>query len=163
MKKLITILMAMVISIALTAQSISPEVVASAGDYYENGNGSLSWTLGEIATETYSNGSVILTQGFQQSTYSITFIEEKQNNDFNISVYPNPTSDYINIEFDIKNKSDVLIQLCDINGRILLNETINSTENNKQYDFNIFSTGMYFLRISSEKDNYSETYKIQKK
>ncbi len=27
---------------------------------------SLSWTLGEIATETFSNGSYILTQGFQQ-------------------------------------------------------------------------------------------------
>ncbi len=66
MKKLITILTVMVISIALTAQSVSPEVVASAGDYYENGNVSLSWTLGEISTETYSNGGVILTQGFQQ-------------------------------------------------------------------------------------------------
>ena len=48
------------------AQSVSPEVVASAGDYYENANVSLSWTLGEIATETYSTGNIILTQGFQQ-------------------------------------------------------------------------------------------------
>ncbi len=66
MKKLTTILAALVISIAITAQSVSPEVTTSAGDYYYNGNISLSWSLGEIATETYSNGNVILTQGFQQ-------------------------------------------------------------------------------------------------
>ncbi|NOX47177.1 MAG: hypothetical protein GXO89_09395 [Chlorobi bacterium] len=66
MKKTITILTVMLISLTISAQSVSPEVVASAGDYYENGNLSISWTLGEIATETYSNGGIILTQGFQQ-------------------------------------------------------------------------------------------------
>jgi len=48
------------------AQSIERDVVASSGDYYEGANISLSWTLGEIAIETYDNGSNILTQGFQQ-------------------------------------------------------------------------------------------------
>ncbi len=59
----------------LSAQSVSPQVVASSGDYYQGTNASLSWTLGEIATETYSNGSIILTQGFQQPvSVSITGI-----------------------------------------------------------------------------------------
>lgn len=55
----------------ILAQSVSPQVVSSAGDYYDNGNISLSWTLGEIATETFSNGNIMLTQGFQQP-YGIT-------------------------------------------------------------------------------------------
>lgn len=54
------------VPVFIYAQSVSPEVVTSSGDYYENANVSLSWTLGEIATETYTNGNVILTQGFQQ-------------------------------------------------------------------------------------------------
>ena len=66
MKKISTLLVGLVISLTITAQSVSPEVVASAGDYFEGINASLSWTLGEIATETYSNGGIILTQGFQQ-------------------------------------------------------------------------------------------------
>jgi len=49
-----------------SAQSIERDVVASSGDYYEGANISISWTLGEIATETYNNGTNILTQGFQQ-------------------------------------------------------------------------------------------------
>ena len=66
MKKISTLLVGLAISLTITAQSVSPEVVASAGDYFEGTNASLSWTLGEIATETYSNGNIILTQGFQQ-------------------------------------------------------------------------------------------------
>jgi hypothetical protein len=59
----------------LMAQSVSPQVVTSSGDFYQGTNASLSWTLGEIATETYSNGSTILTQGFQQPvSVSITGI-----------------------------------------------------------------------------------------
>ena len=52
--------------ISCLSQSIERSVVASSGDYYEVGNISLSWTLGEIATETYTSGNTILTQGFQQ-------------------------------------------------------------------------------------------------
>ncbi|MCB2219858.1 MAG: hypothetical protein KQI35_05625 [Bacteroidetes bacterium] len=49
-----------------SAQSIERSVVASAGDYFEGAGVSMSWTLGEIATETFTSGNVILTQGFQQ-------------------------------------------------------------------------------------------------
>ncbi|MCD4694622.1 MAG: hypothetical protein K8S16_00165 [Bacteroidales bacterium] len=66
MKKLNIITIACLLSLTVAAQSLSPEVIASSGDYYEGTNNSISFTLGEIATETYSNGSNILTQGFQQ-------------------------------------------------------------------------------------------------
>jgi hypothetical protein len=66
MKKFSIIIIGGLLSFAVAAQSLSPEVIASSGDYYENANASLSWTLGEIATETYSAGGSILTQGFQQ-------------------------------------------------------------------------------------------------
>jgi len=54
-------------TILCTAQSIERDVVAGSGDYFEGTNSLLSWTLGEIATETYSAGNIILTQGFQQA------------------------------------------------------------------------------------------------
>jgi hypothetical protein len=66
MKTLKVILLSLIIPLISFAQSVGPEVIASAGDYYEGANVSLSWTLGELATETYSNGNIILTQGFQQ-------------------------------------------------------------------------------------------------
>ena len=55
----------------LIAQSIERDVVASSGDYFEGVDISLSWTLGEIATETYIAGNNILTQGFQQPSITL--------------------------------------------------------------------------------------------
>ena len=46
------------------AQSLSPVVIAVLGGYSTAGGFSLSWTLGETATETFSNGGYILIQGF---------------------------------------------------------------------------------------------------
>ncbi|MCD4697881.1 MAG: hypothetical protein K8S16_16775 [Bacteroidales bacterium] len=66
--KRISILVLFLIPLFVVSQSVSPEVVSSAGDYFEGANASLSWTLGEIATETYTSGNIILTQGFQQPT-----------------------------------------------------------------------------------------------
>ena len=50
----------------LSFQVKAQQVIASAGGYYEGDNISISWTLGEPVTETFSGGGVILTQGFQQ-------------------------------------------------------------------------------------------------
>lgn len=66
--KSLTVILAMQLSgvIACFSQSIERDVVASSGDYFEGAGISFCWTLGEIATETHSNGNTILTQGFQQ-------------------------------------------------------------------------------------------------
>ncbi len=48
------------------SQTIDRQVVSSSGDYFEGPNSSISRTLGEIATETLTNGNFIITQGFQQ-------------------------------------------------------------------------------------------------
>jgi len=65
--KTITLATLFTISITLCiAQSIDRDVISSAGDHFQGPNSSLSWTLGEIATETLTDGNIILTQGFQQ-------------------------------------------------------------------------------------------------
>jgi len=66
MKTLILTIVFLTGAMICSSQSIERDVVASSGDFFEGDNISLSWTLGEIAVETYDNGSNILTQGFQQ-------------------------------------------------------------------------------------------------
>jgi hypothetical protein len=46
-------------------------VISSGGNEYSAGGNSVSWTIGQIATETYSVPSVTLTQGFQQPSYLV--------------------------------------------------------------------------------------------
>ncbi len=50
----------------LNAQSLSPQVFASAGGYQSNATHSLSFTIGETNTQTLSSVNTMLTQGFQQ-------------------------------------------------------------------------------------------------
>jgi hypothetical protein len=69
--KVITLIVSMAIYCCVQSQSLSPTVIASSGGYFTGTGASLSWTLGEIVTETFSNGSYILTQGFQQPVEGI--------------------------------------------------------------------------------------------
>ncbi len=55
----------------LNAQSLSPQVIASAGGYQANATGSLSFTIGETNTQTLASATHMLTQGFQQP-YKLT-------------------------------------------------------------------------------------------
>lgn len=48
------------------AQSLSPTVIASQGDYFWSPAVSVAWTLGEVMSETYSSSNYFLTQGFHQ-------------------------------------------------------------------------------------------------
>jgi len=66
MKTKILILLFVISSTLCFAQSIHREVIASSGDHFVGANASISWTLGEIATETLTDGNYILTQGFHQ-------------------------------------------------------------------------------------------------
>jgi hypothetical protein len=65
MEKLFLLLLSF-LSLSLFAQTLSPTVISSAGGYSTGTTVTLSWTLGELATETLSTGSITLTQGFQQ-------------------------------------------------------------------------------------------------
>jgi len=66
MKTLFTLIATWLTISVSFSQSVSPDVIATSGDHFQNTNVSVSWTLGELATETYSAGNVILIQGFQQ-------------------------------------------------------------------------------------------------
>lgn len=60
------VILCMGISFACGAQTLSPSVIPAMGGYYTTPSGSLSWTVGETMVQTLTDGSRILTQGFQQ-------------------------------------------------------------------------------------------------
>lgn len=64
------------------------EVIASDGSFSLNSQGSLSWTLGEVVTETFSTSDNFLTQGFQQKLEGFLYIGEISFEDH--IIFPNP-------------------------------------------------------------------------
>ena len=100
------------------------ESVNTAGGNASGSGGSVSYSVGQVfyTTNTGTNGSVA--QGVQQpyEISVVTAIEQAKCINLSVSVYPNPTTDYLTLsigEFDISNLS---YQLYDIRGKLLQNE-----------------------------------------
>lgn len=101
MKILTCICLLLSFSFWLNAQSINPEVLSSAGDEWEVVDfGTLTWTLGELATSTYSNDNRMLTEGFHQPVDLSTPVLEHPALDLNISIFPNPTTGILQVYVD---------------------------------------------------------------
>lgn len=66
-----------------------------------------------------------------------------------ISVYPNPVTDVVNIDFSNINHSNVELQLYDISGRMVISKIITSSDNTKM-DLSKLSSGIYILKIVIE-------------
>lgn len=76
--KLILILGAIACSQLLTvdsfSQTISPKVIPACGGYFTGGGKSLSWTMGETFTRTFSSANHKLSCGFQQPELDVKTI-----------------------------------------------------------------------------------------
>lgn len=140
------------------AQSVSPEVTATAGAHFAIPSIQISWTLGEPITQTLSNSSTHLTQGFQQSNITVVGISDY---DFSYSVeaFPNPTIDVVRIKLS-DNVSEGSIGLVDPSGKTILVRDI--TESDFILDFATYSQGTYFLNLMDENGILLHTVRLQK-
>lgn len=133
-------------------QSIDRDVVSSAGDNYETSIASLSWTLGEVATESFTNTTNTLNQGFHQGNLFVTSIDEELDLDYSIKAYPNPVLDILIVE---TNEPEKEYQIINMNGEVVGNGII--TTEREEVDFTNLPSGVYFISISGNK-----THKIIK-
>lgn len=164
MKRLFTILLTFAFSGYLFSQSISPDVVASAGDYFSNGTVSISWTLGEVATETIGNGTYMLTQGFQQPNYTspVNSVPVYLNPKFEVSLYPNPSTDYVKLTIKGNDDFDLQVSLYDAIGRELLTSKVPSGVSEKTIDMSTYHPGIYFVKISQTNGEGLKTIQVAK-
>lgn len=143
------------ISSMALAQSSSPEVIASGGDFFTGSNFTNSYTIGEMAlVETYTTSGFILTQGFQQPADSTTGITPTTAlNGF--SVYPNPSNGNFSLQLQLDQALDFKIEVYDVLGKLLYTESQLAGLGLYKKDLNLASleSGVYFIRISGSKAN----------
>ena len=102
MKIIYFILLVFFTSARINAQSLSQEVIGSAGDYYSNGNENFSWTLGEVMIETYKMNSNYLTQGFHQPLIKSLLLDDEYEFFNGFSPNVDGINDYWKIPFLVK-------------------------------------------------------------
>lgn len=161
MKKTIITLFSLIICNLIFAQQFKPATISSGGGIMSNANAKLSFTIGEVVTGNIANASSKLTQGFQQNWIVSTGITENIK-DNNILVYPNPASDIINIKFEKEIYAKAIIELLDINGKVLLMQNVADNKAEIQINLSNYSDDIYFIKVSSQHGKTSETFKIYK-
>lgn len=139
----------MLITASAHAQSLSQQVISTAGSFSSSGGFSLSATTGETVTETFSgNANYLLSQGFQQSFDFVTKIEGVQHED-QLVLFPNPCDHYFFAQVPVRILSQEFdLQVFDGNGKIIINQHFQGNFSNEIF-FNMSNEapGIYFLEL----------------
>jgi hypothetical protein len=144
----------------LFSQVIQNEVIASAGETYILDVHEISWTLGESFIESFQNDQLLISQGFHQPTFQFSEIQEQTNPGFSLNIYPNPVKRFVCIDLvQPENDEHFRLTICDITGKILLNQDFGSGQGNK-IDLGQFSEGILFLTVHRLKDGTEQSLKL---
>lgn len=130
------------------AQSLSPQVISSSGGYSSSGAGSLSATTGEMTmVATFSSGSVVITQGFQQPEDFNVGVAPLPEPASGISFGPNPSSGTVNLFFESTAGMEMIFSVLDLKGALLYElETVKYAGSNfLSFDLSTLPAGTYLL------------------
>lgn len=135
----------LIMPVISSAQDTLQSVLGSAGGDYSNSQLSVSWTVGEVMTETLKTDSHMLTQGFHQGNLVVSRIKQDLSVEFQIKTYPNPVKDLLIIESE---NPGFEYQIVNIHGSVISNGIIRSSS--EEIDFNGFPPGTYFLKVEKQ-------------
>lgn len=156
MKKIYTSILTIFTTLTF-AQTNTLQVIGSAGNTATDGNTQLTWTIGESIVNTATSTYNVLTQGFNQGMLLITAIEDLKN--LNVTIQPNPTSDFAIIKLDDHNLSNAQYTLTDINGKIIQQNKIENQQTS--ISFQHLANATYFIQVITNNQK-TKTFKVIK-
>ena len=111
-------------------------------------------------TVTYPGTSIVAYSVFNEATpsdsiyfiikYTVIDVTSIENNKPNYSignVYPNPTSNYFQINYQISNANTAQIEILNLLGSKVLSQNISTTSNSAKVDVNELEPGIYFYYL----------------
>ncbi|MBN2776078.1 MAG: T9SS type A sorting domain-containing protein [Bacteroidales bacterium] len=158
MDKTILLAIAMLLSGVLLAQENNLQVVGSSGADYATDNYQISWTIGESVISMLQSDNYILTQGFHQTSATITRIDNEIENSFDLQVFPNPTTRFVNIQ---AGGYGLTCYLYDMSGRLIYQQEFADSE--LVLDLSYYAIGTYLLNLTDESGSSVARFKIVKK
>ena len=140
------------------SQSISKQVLSSAGSTQSNSSLKVNWSIGEPVVGLMTAGSNQLGNGYYPALDLQALSVEDNVLDVQLRVYPNPTSQSLYVTHP--DMSSFGITIVDLNGKQLYSGTINKEE---PLDVSNYTQGMYLVTVENKETNKKNTYKIIKK
>jgi hypothetical protein len=122
--------------------------------------GTVSYSIGQVASTTISNNNGSVAQGVQQSYEIYTSGIKEQSTNIKLSTYPNPTSDFVLLEVVSDSNQKLTYQLIDANGKEVGNNII--AEKQTLIPMEKLENGIYLLNVSIDFKKQLQTFKIIK-
>ena len=152
------VFLAFLLSFSVNAQTSHQVLSASGGDATGSG-GSVAYSVGQIVYTTHTGTTGSVAQGVEQAyeIYSVGIKETALN--ISLSVFPNPTSDFLTLKVQDYNNEALSYNLLDEQGKLVLNEQI--TTQDTQIAMSTLARGSYFINIV-QANKKIQTFKIIK-
>lgn len=140
---------------------LAQEATTSSGGNATGSNGNVSYTIGQVVYTTNTGTTGSLAQGVQQPFEIQTVLGiDNFNINLQMTVFPNPTTSWLQLVIKNYGFEKLNYQIFDINGKLVLQSKI-STEATTISMENL-STNIYLLKVL-ENNKEVKTFKIIKK
>jgi hypothetical protein len=137
-------------------QSVNP-----AGGNANGSGGSVSYTIGQIDYTCFEASAGTVSQGVQQFNEISEFLTESFSDiKLKMVIYPNPTTDLVNLKIEDYDSDYLSYALFDMRGRKISTDTL--TQSESQIQMNDLAPEVYLLNIF-DKNKIVKTFKIIKK
>ena len=137
------------------------EAVLTSGGNASGTNGNVSYSVGQTVYTTNTGATGSVAQGVQQPFEIQTVLGvENFNINLQLAVYPNPTTNWLQLEVKNTDFKNLSYQLFDLNGRMIYNQKV--TAETSTISMEQLPATVYLLKVL---DNNKEikTFKIIKK
>jgi hypothetical protein len=150
--------LAFLLTFSMNAQTSHQVLSATGGDASGSG-GSVAYSVGQIVYSTSTGTSGSVAQGVEQA-YEISSVGIKETAlNISLSIFPNPTSDYLTLKVEDYNNEALSYSLLDEQGKLVLNEQI--TNQDTQLAMSTLARGAYFINVL-QANKKIQTFKIIK-
>jgi hypothetical protein len=133
--------------------------VLTSGGKTSSGSGSVTYSVGQIAYNSFGNVNGSISQGVLQPSVTVTAVDDSHNQEISCVVFPNPTQASVNLRIENRNLENISILLYDMSGRFLYQMRIREIET--LIDLNKLVSGIYVLYVM-ESSQELKTFRIGK-
>jgi hypothetical protein len=155
------LLLLFTLSFSMTSM-FAQETIPTAGGEAVGAGGTVSYSVGQIFYQSYSDNNASVTEGVQQA-YEIsivTSLNEAEDINLEMTAYPNPTTDFLTLDIQNMQTTALSFQLIDIQGKQIESKEISTKQTQIQMKQLVSAT--YFVRVYRS-GQVIKTFKIIKR
>jgi hypothetical protein len=132
---------------------------ATGGDASGSG-GTVAYSVGQVVYTTIIDASGSVSHGVQHAYEIFSLGKKEQEMNISLSVFPNPTTDNLTLKISDYNNQNLKYQLFDMNGKVLNNGEVSSSQT--QINTTSLPSSTYFINVVNQENKQVQSFKIIK-